>query len=79
MYNGGLFSELKLYGAEINIQIIIDTCFDGISKGVLFRITGIKIVNQNQVLDWVDNPVFANTGGTVFKQFAEIVHSPAAW
>ena len=33
--------------AEINIQILVDACFDCIGKGVLFRITGIKIVNQD--------------------------------
>ena len=58
---------LKIHFAEINIQIIINTCLDRIGKGVLFGIAGIKIINQDQVLDRVHDPVFTDPGGTVFE------------
>ena len=38
---------LSLKLAEIKIQILVDARFDCIAKGVLFRITGIKILNQD--------------------------------
>mgnify|MGYP004484284579 FL=1 len=38
MYNDGLFAELKLYGAEIDIQIIIDTGFHFIRERKLIII-----------------------------------------
>ena len=31
--------------AKINHQILINACFDTISKGILFGIAGIKIVD----------------------------------
>lgn len=47
LLSGQIHSNLEIYFTEINTQILIDTCFDRISKGALFRIAGIKIVNQN--------------------------------
>ena len=38
MYNGGLFAELKLYGAKIDIQISIDTGFHFIRERKLIII-----------------------------------------
>ena len=43
--------ELKIHFTKINIQIIINTCLNRIRKCVLFGITDIKIINQNQVFD----------------------------
>ena len=49
LLSGQIHSNLEIYFTEINTQILIDTCFDRISKGVLFGIAGIKIVNQNEI------------------------------
>ena len=53
--------------AKINNQILINACFDSISKGILFGIAGIKVVDDNKILDWIYNPVFTNTCGPVLK------------
>lgn len=69
---------LKIYFTEINIQILINTGLDGISKGVLFGVTGVKIVDQDQVLARVYDPVFTHPGSTVFEQLRKIIHFSAA-
>lgn len=58
---------LKIELIEINIQVFINTYFDRVSKGVLFGIAGVKVVDNDKVLEWIHNPIFTNTCGPVFE------------
>ena len=62
-----VFFELKLYGTEINIQIIIDTDVHFIGERTFIIIIISEIPNSNTVLGRVYDPVFTNTGRTIFE------------
>ena len=71
-------SALEFYGVKINLQILIYSCFYSFRKCVVSGIFRRKIINENPVLVWVNNPVFPHSGGAVLKQFGEVVCAPAA-
>ena len=52
--------------------------FDGFRKCVVASILIFEIVNKDPVFLRINNPVFTNTGSTVFEQFSVVVHPSAS-
>ena len=77
-WRGAAIFYLDIYWAEINLQIIIDPGFDSLRESIFCGIVGFKRINRDSVFLRINNPVFTNSGSTVFEQFSVVIHAPAA-
>ena len=73
-------SDIQQFGdiREVDVQIIINTGLYSIGKAIVPDILGFEIVHGDALPVRIDNPIFTDASGTIFKELCEIVHTPAA-